>query len=175
MERHSIKNSQCNAAEAVLYTPEFDLTEYTDINLTFTHAVNFASPSSPADILSVEVACEGVNTKLSGITWPAGTSWSFNKSGDIPLDEFSGKKIKIGFRYTSTSSVACTWEIKSISITGTKKSTGITEITDKQPSAPDFSRPFEVYSLNGSRLNSVGDAAIVIIRQDGRTWKVMNR
>ena len=169
------KNDMANAAEAVLYTPEIDLTEYTDINLTFTHAVNYASSSKPADILSVEVVCEGTTTKLSGITWPAGTSWSFNKSGDIPLNALSGKKIKIGFRYTSTSSVACTWEIKEISITGTKKSTGITEIIDKPSSRPDFSRPFDVYSLNGSRQESVGDEAIVIIRQDGRTWKIMNR
>lgn len=164
-----------NAAEAVLYTPDIDLTEYSDINLTFTHAVNFASPSKPTDILSVEVVCEGTDTKLSGITWPAGNSWSFNKSGDIPLNAFAGKKIKIGFRYTSTSSVACTWEIKDIAITGKKVSTGITEITDKQSAAPDFSRPFEVYSINGSRLKSVSDEPFVIIRQDGRTWKVAGR
>lgn len=169
------KNDMANAAEAVLYTPEIDLTEYTDINLTFTHAVNFTLTSKPADILSVEVVCEGTTTKLSGITWPAGTSWSFNKSGDIPLDEFSGKKIKIGFRYTSTSSVACTWEIKEISITGTKKSTGITTPSVEKSDRPDFTRPYEVYSINGSRQESVGDEAIVIIRQDGRTWKIMNR
>lgn len=163
------------AAEAILYTPEIDLKEYTGIKMNFNHAVNFAKSPTPADILSVEVLCEGKTTVLQDVVWPTGDSWKFNNSGVISLEQFAGKKIKIGFRYTSTDAQACTWEIQTLNVKGKKTVTDITTPTVEKPARPDFSRPYEAFGIDGTRLNGINDKGIVIIRQDGHTWKTTRK
>ena len=89
-----------------MVTPEIDLGGYKEATVSFSHAVNYAQ--NPSEKLSVEVRCEGKTTKLEGITWPTGDSWSFVDSGDIDLSAWAGKKINIVFHYTSTTSEAPT-------------------------------------------------------------------
>ena len=47
---------------------------------------------------------------------PDGSSWDFLNSGDIDLKAFRGKSIHIAFRYTSSETVAATWEVKNVCI-----------------------------------------------------------
>lgn len=159
------------AADATLYTPEIDLTGYSTAMLAFSHAVNFSS--APSSQLFVEVVCDGVTTVLDGITWPAGNSWTFKESGDIPLDDFAGKKITIGFHYTSTDASAPTWEIKTMNVRGKKIPSSID--TPMQPSMArlDLTRPYEIYSLDGRRISRISGKGIVVIRQDGKSWKLV--
>lgn len=161
-----------NKADATLYTPEIDLTGYSTAILNFSHAVNFCKANSPETVLFVEVLCDGQTTVLNGIKWPKGSTWTFNDAGDISLSEFIGKKIKIGFHYTSTVSEASTWEIKSISVRGRKVPTGITAPSVPSSCKPDFTRPYEMYTTDGRRVNSMTGKGIIIIRQDGKTWKL---
>lgn len=49
---------------------------------------------------------------------PAGNSWDFSNSGFANLDAYAGKKIQIGFRYTSTKDLSGTWEIDKVTVTG---------------------------------------------------------
>ena len=51
---------------------------------------------------------------------PSGNSWTYGDSGKIDISEYVGKKVQFGFRYTSTMSVAGTWEIDRITVTGEK-------------------------------------------------------
>lgn len=46
-------------------------------------------------------------------------SWAFFNQ-EINLDQFSGKKIQLGFHYISTSQVAGTWEIDEVTVTAPK-------------------------------------------------------
>ncbi|MDD7724887.1 MAG: choice-of-anchor J domain-containing protein, partial [Bacteroidales bacterium] len=158
------------ASEATVTTPEIDLSEYKDITLTFEHAVKFAA--SPSSVLSVEVECEGKVTTLSVPTWPAGDSWTFYDSGEVSLDDYAGKTIKLIFRYTSSTSEASTWEVREIKVQGEKVTSSLSDV-EIAPSAPDFTLPYEVYSLDGKRIADIHIIrGIVIVRQNGHSWLI---
>lgn len=160
------------ASEATLETPELDLTDYSSATLTFSHAANYVS-GDITDVLSVEVECDGDVTVLTVPTWPSGSSWTYVESGDVSLDAFAGKKIKVIFRYTSTSSSACTWELKTIKVDGVKSSTAITDIESTPQCAPDFTQPYEAYLLNGMKVKDVNSVrGIVVVRQGGNSWLI---
>lgn len=163
-------NGSSHAANATLTSPEIDLTEYADAKLEFNHAVNYAS--SPSSVLSVEVVCDGQTTTLDGITWPAGTNWKFKESGEISLSDFAGKKIQVAFHYTSTTSEASTWEIKTVTVSGKKANSGIDAI-ETAPAHPDFTQPYETYTIDGRKVDAGFYHGVVIIKQNGRTWKVV--
>ena len=56
-------------------------------------------------------------TALNISQWPAGTSFDFVNSS-ANLTPYIGKNITIAFKYTSTSSVSITWEVKNIFVIG---------------------------------------------------------
>ena len=155
-----------------MVTPELDLTGYATATLTFSHAANFFA--SPADALAVEVICDGVATPLNGINWPRGNSWTFNESGDISLNAFAGKKIKIAFHYTSTSQEAGTWEIKSMTVSGERLPSDISAPSTGK-AAFDPSEPYETYTIDGRKTTNADHDGVTIIRQGGNTWKVAPR
>lgn len=164
-------NNTSYDTEATLTTPTIDLNGCSQATLSFEHAVNYCS--NPSAMLSVEVVCNGQTTTLSGFTWPAGNNWTFKESGNISLDNYAGKNINVVFRYRSTSAQAGTWEIKRMAVKGMKIETGICTPTATTNDAPDFSRPYDTYSLDGKRVTDTGKGGgIVIIRQDGKTWKI---
>lgn len=165
-------NNTNNAADASVVTPEMDLTGYATATLTFSHAANFFA--SPADALAVEVICDGVATPLNGINWPRGNSWTFNESGDISLNAFAGKKIKIAFHYTSTSQEAGTWEIKSMTVSGERLPSDISAPSTGK-AAFDPSEPYETYTIDGRKTTNADHDGVTIIRQGGNTWKVAPR
>ncbi|MDE6178847.1 MAG: hypothetical protein K2F86_06740, partial [Duncaniella sp.] len=65
---------------------------------------------------SVCIREEGTSawTALTVPEYPATQGWGFVASGDIDLKAYAGKKVQIGFRYTSTASKAGTWEFKNL-------------------------------------------------------------
>lgn len=159
-----------HAADATLLTPEIDLTGCNKATLWFNHAVNFCA--SPSTTLSVEVICDGETTVLSGIEWPAGKNWNFKESGDIDISQFAGKKIKVGFHYRSTDAESSTWEIKAMKVTTLTNPAGINGVK-AEAGQPDLSRPYEAYTTDGRRIDAASHRGLMIIRQDGRTWKVV--
>lgn len=163
-------NTTNTVSESSLITPEIDLTDYSDATLNFNHAVKYAT--SPSNVLSVEVLCDGNTTTLSGIKWPIGNSWTFNDAGDISLKEYTGKKIKLAFHYTSNTLVACTWEIKTISVTGKKTVSGISDMSsDGINGNIDYSQPYKTFSLDGRQISNSSNG-MRIIRQNGKSWKI---
>lgn len=163
------------AADGSLVLPEFDLTGFETVEFNFNHTVNY--DPSPTTRLSVEIRCEGTTTKLNGINWPAGNDWKFINSGDIDLSKFTGKKIQITFHYTSSTSVAGTWEISDIAVKGKRATTtGIGCINTPTVNEFDPAAPYTVYDLSGRRINGINNAkGVVIIKQKGKTFKVMNK
>lgn len=168
-------------AEATLSLPEVDLTEYDDAKLNISQAVNFAD-SKALDYLSIIVRSvepeDGAVdiSPLPGFKVPAKDSWTFYDF-TFDLSHYCGTKSTIFFRYTSDDNMCCTWEIKKATITGTKNSTGIKETTTEPKDFIDFSKPYDVYSIDGRKLTpSLTNAnSIVIIRQNSKVIKMRIR
>lgn len=97
-----------------LTSPAIDLTSLTDATLSFDQAINFATDMKSE--CKVQVSTDGKtweDLEVSG--YPASNGWSFVTS-TASLNKYCGKKIYIGFLYTSSSSSAATWEVKNVSV-----------------------------------------------------------
>lgn len=95
-----------------LTSPAIDLTSLTEATLSFEQAINFATDMKSE--CKVQVSTDGKtweDLEVSG--YPASNGWTFVTS-TASLNKYCGKKIYIGFLYTSSSSSAATWEIKNI-------------------------------------------------------------
>ena len=168
-------------AEATLSLPEVDLTDYDDAKLTISQAVNFGKGKA-LDYLSILVRSvepeDGAVdiSPLPGFKVPAADSWSYyDFTFDLSL--FVGTKSTISFRYKSDKDICSTWEIKKAVITGKKTVTGIKETTTEPKDFIDFSKPYDVYSIDGRKLTpSLTNAnSIVIIRQNSKVIKMRIR
>lgn len=168
-------------AEATLSLPEVDLTEYDDAKLNISQAVNFAD-SKALDYLSIIVRSvepeDGAVdiSPLPGFNVPAKDSWTFYDF-TFDLSYYCGTKSTISFRYKSDKDICCTWEIKKATITGTKNPTGIKETTTESKDFIDFSKPYDVYSIDGRKLtpSQTNANSIVIIRQNSKVIKMRIR
>lgn len=161
--------------DARLVSPEIDLSEYAKVTMSFEHAANKMNDVAPKDKFSVEIRCDG-NTSIidSGlIKWPKGTSWTYNGSGDIPLNDYAGKKIQIVFHYTGNTESAGTWEIKNLHIKGIKNTASISAATLNDGSFFNGNASDGCYSIDGQRISApAAYRGIMIMKQGGKTWKV---
>lgn len=69
-------------------------------------------------------------TELELPSLPKSGSWSFSNSGDMDLSQFTGKTVRIGFKYKSSEAGADTWEIRNANLKLTRNTTGIDETYD---------------------------------------------
>ena len=116
----SAYNKGCYATESWLVSPEIDLTAATDCSLSFENAGNkFGSLKAMQAAVSVKAKAVGAAdwSDLTLDAWAEGTSWTFATS-TADLKAFDGKKIQLAFVYTSTDSVAGTWEVKNLKVRG---------------------------------------------------------
>lgn len=174
-------NKSNHAAEATLTLPEMDLTGYDDAKLTISQAVNFAKGKA-LDYLKVEL--KSVDPKdgtvkisqLSDFKVIESNSWIFYDF-TFDLSHYCGTKSTISFRYKSDKDICCTWEIKKAAITGKKTATGIKETTTEPKDFIDFSKPYDVYSIDGRKLtpSQTNVNSIVIIRQNSKVIKMRIR
>ena len=161
------------ASEALLITPEIDLTNYKDITLDLEHALNFGNH----DDLSVEVVVDGTTEVLNIPVWGDGKSYKTVKATGVSLEKYAGKKVKLQFRYKSTTTNCPTWQIKSMSVKGTKVTTGINSTTNDAFAQPNFDEPYELFTIDGMKLDSNNSnyRGIVILKQGNKTWKIYKR
>lgn len=165
-------SGSARSAVSDLVSAEIDLTDYAVATLAFDHAMNYAS--SPSEQMSVLVReASGVDTELDIPVWPKGTSWAFSNSGGVSLDRFSGKKIRIVFRYTSDDVQSATWEIKNLKLTGRKRTSGIDRLpVDIDPDS-NKNFPVEYYTIDGRRIDPATFRGIAIRRQGSAVSKVL--
>ncbi|MDE5808237.1 MAG: choice-of-anchor J domain-containing protein, partial [Muribaculaceae bacterium] len=107
--------------DAMAISPVIDLSDYTQIRMMVHQAGNYFNNSANfAEMTATMVREEGSDEwkQLEVPYPPAGNSWTFSNSGYMVLDEYAGKKVEIGFRYTSTSSLSGTWEIDKVTLAG---------------------------------------------------------
>lgn len=189
--RGTTANLTCYKVKEVLYLPEISLTNCASATLTFDHAVNFLD--MPREDLSVVVevtseqpasaqqyaAPSQEQTTLYVPRWPLGTSWSFFNSKEVSLDEYRGKRIRVGFCYTSSTDRAATWEVKNVKITATEGSAGIDNILpdfmEQEMLDPEDRMPVEYCTLDGRLIPSteiLPSNTILICRRGSHVWKL---
>ena len=96
-------------AESWLVSPVIDLKEASAATLTFDHAANyFDDVKTDVTVWITDAAAENW-TQLDVPTYP--TSFTFVSSGDIDLNAYKGKEVKIAFKYVCTTK-AGTYEVK---------------------------------------------------------------
>lgn len=112
---------QSYASDAWAVSPLLDMTTAKSPVLTFDHVVNkFPTLADAKRLCSFGVREEGGAWQTLPIAnWSDNASWKpFANSGDIDLSPFAGKKVQIGFHYTSEDGVSGTWEVNNIVIKG---------------------------------------------------------
>ncbi len=114
------------ANEDWMISQAIDLSGFSDLVLNFRHAWNYSTSNGINDV-EVYICSDydgtsnpntsGTWTKLNGINYPPGNNWTWVDSGDIDVSAFGGNSnVFLAFKYTSSSSDGCTWEIDKISI-----------------------------------------------------------
>lgn len=174
-------NKSNHAAEATLSLPEVDLTGYDDAKLTISQAVNFAKGNA---LKYLKIVVRSVDPEdgtveispLSDFKVIESSSWTYYDF-TFDLSHYCGTKSTISFRYKSDKDICCTWEIKKATITGKKTATGIKETTTEPKDFIDFSKPYDVYSIDGRKLtpSQTNANSIVIIRQNSKVIKMKIR
>jgi hypothetical protein len=110
---------QAYNAESWLVSPAINLSSVSSAKLSFSQAVNYASPQG---VLSVMISAN-YNGDVTTATWdvlnldqwPAGNNWTFITSS-ADLTSYVGQNVTIAFKYTSEASQdKCpTWEVKNV-------------------------------------------------------------
>lgn len=109
-----------------LISPALDLSSYTQVTLTFEHAINYSGANKLNYHTLWMTMDDGIDyntynwVQVQVPVYPAGNSWDFISSGTIafPAEFLGQKKVKFAFRYESKTSEASTWEIKNVKVEG---------------------------------------------------------
>lgn len=171
-----IKDVGANASDAYAVSPVLDLTgRKAPAEIAFEQAVNMFKLNNVmidvADVVKyveISVREEGATawTKLADITVPEKFDWPFYGQ-TIDLGAYVGKKIQIGFHYTSTAEIAGTWEIKNVKVTADKA--GVNDIM-----ADDDNAPVVYYNLQGVRVENPANGLYIRV-QGKKATKVLVR
>lgn len=148
------KSGSANATEAIAASPVIDLSNHMDLVLNFRQAANQYKDNGELievsefpnyAIIVARVAGAEEWTEVAKATAPASFSWNLYDNEEIDLSAYNNKKIQFGFKYISTATMAGTWEIDNIVVSG-KVGTGVAQITVDENVAPVY------YNMQGVRV-----------------------
>ena len=113
MKASAFVSNVTHATESWLVSPKIDLSAATMPGLQFSHTHKFAG--TPAEELTLWVKEWGAAdwTQVTIPTYGTNNDWTFVTAA-VDLSAWAGKKVQIGFKYTSTTSAAATWEVKDV-------------------------------------------------------------
>ncbi len=146
------QNSVANPNEDWLISPALDLSGNSAASLSFEHAINYAATSN--DIIQNHTLWITDNYNESQITlstWtqldigtmPVGNNWTFVNSGYINIpNNMLKSNVRIAFKYLSNSTVASTWEIRNLNVTGQCNDTQVNSTKSEENSL--------IYTVNRS-------------------------
>jgi len=162
MKASAYSSNTSYATESWLISPLINLDKAVSPVLTFDHTMNYGQTSQ----ITLWIRKEGADWEQVTIpTYPTGSDWTYVSSGDISLSAYVGNIIQIGFKYTSTTSSAPTWEIKNFKVDGSYSST------------PDVATPLVMGEISATSTtssitfswNTVANAVGYLVRFDGNT------
>jgi len=117
-------------SESWLISPEINLSSATSAHLSFDHVQRYTGNLYAEFTLWVSVDGGTTWTQLAVPYWSTGKDWNFVNSGNISLNAYAGKKVKIAFKYISNTSAYGTWEIKNVKVEeGDGTMTSVAEMT----------------------------------------------
>ena len=115
MKASAYVSGQNHAAESWLVSPAINLSGVSSAKLSFSQAVNYASPNGALSVMISTDYNGDVTTSTWNVLnldqWPAGSNWTFITSS-ADLTPYVGQNVTIAFKYTSTTSASATWEVK---------------------------------------------------------------
>ncbi|MDD4990794.1 MAG: choice-of-anchor J domain-containing protein [Paludibacter sp.] len=110
------------ADETWLISPVIDLTNVTEAHFTFDHVARYFANAATDATIMISENYNNVDSLPTSATWtqlvikpfvdPNAWPSPLPTSDQISLTSFAGKKIKIAFKYVSTTTKAGTWELK---------------------------------------------------------------
>ena len=109
--------------ESWLISPQIDLSKAAAPVVKFDVAVNFLKKNTVDHYFTMEISTDyngdvsqATWTKVEGIQWPAGDSWTFYTIEGADISSFAGQKVYIAFHYKSDKDTALTVEIQNLSV-----------------------------------------------------------
>lgn len=107
-----------NENEDWLISKEIDMIGMSQINLTFDSDVRYSGTPLKAFVTDNYTGSPATTswTELSPVWDTNSGAFGFVNSGNVSLNSFAGKKVRIAFKYVSTTSAANTWEIDNVKI-----------------------------------------------------------
>ncbi|HLN52425.1 MAG TPA: DUF5689 domain-containing protein [Lentimicrobium sp.] len=107
-----------------LISPLISLEGKSNVKMMFREAMNYAQNINQEAKVFISTNYPGEGdpneadwTELTGFTRSTGNTWTFVNTSEIDLSGYDGQEIYIAFKYTSTASVAGTWEISRLVLT----------------------------------------------------------
>ena len=144
------KTGKNTDTEAWAISPEVELKKTSF--LTFEHAIGYTTEASTQG-LYIRDGATGEWQPLEVKTWPTGKNFTYVNSGAIDLRNYTGKKVQFGFKYTSTTEGAATWEIKNFKVV---------EFPDAVNRVNARSGRTVIFDLNGRRVEKAERGVYII-------------
>lgn len=182
MKASGYVSSKDHASESWLISPLVDLTGVDGANLTFDHMINYFTSVDKAKeeaTVWVREGEAGAWTQFEGITYPTSLGNSFVNAGVISLAAYKDKTIQIGFKYTSTTTKAGTWEIKNFSIAAGQpaalnwsKASWTVTMGDSEITYPTLANPNNLtvtYTSSAENVATINEAGEITLVAAGET------
>lgn len=119
MTANGYVSGKAHEADSWLISPVIDLRYATETTLSFEHGVNYFTDIETAKTeTSFNIREEGGDWETVTIPYPASLGNNFISSGEISLAQYEGKKIQLGFHYTSGATKSGRWQIKNVLVKG---------------------------------------------------------
>ena len=131
MKASAYANNTKYAVESRLESIAISLEDFTTVKLSFEHTGKFFADITK-DVSFWVLEYNDVDpysmdwVQIAIPNFPTNNDWEFVNSGDIDLTKYAGKKIQIGFKYTSTEEAAGSWEIKNVQLKGVGNAYAVT-------------------------------------------------
>ena len=138
------------ASDSWFVSPEIELPADANASLSFDQAWRYFSDVETAKkefSVGVRIVGESTWNILTPEAFPTNTNWTFVNSGAMSLADFNGKKIQIGFHYTSTGTSSGTAEIKNVKVFA--------------GSSPVFENRYAIYLYDGESWVVPGSMSIL--------------
>lgn len=155
------------ATESWLISPTISLVGATSADLSFEQVISNHFKDTQEENATLWIKPEGGEWEWIEIGYPefpAGKNFTDWGKEEISLAKYLGKKILVGFKYTSTDEIAGTWEIRNFTVSG---QTAIGSIE-----AEDADAPVEYYNLQGIRVSG-DEPGLYIMRQGNKVSKII--
>lgn len=157
---NSYYSGENHAANAKIQR-EFNLTDCSNVKLSFEQAFGYDFPQAQTDNYRVYVISGGYTEYLTMANFPPAPekNWSDWVGNEFDLSEYDGSVITIGFEYATDGTISRAWELRDFILYGEGKLGGINAV-DAENATPVY------YNLQGVRVNNPEKGIFIVVKGD---------